>query len=246
MPSDAVIGGTGLESYPGLVVTGERRSVTAFGEPSAPLVFGEVAGRSVVFLSRHGPDHAIAPHRINYRANLRALRDAGVERIFAVAAVGGIAPGLEPGAIVVPDQIVDYTVSRTNTFFEHERVVHVDMTHPYTPELRNRLLRGAAVAGIEVHDGGVYGATEGPRFETTAEIDRMERDGCAVVGMTAMPEAALARELGMEYAACAVVSNAAAGRGPAEITMDDVYENLERGMQGVRRILAAALAIVPD
>ena len=246
MPSDAVIGGTGLESFPGLVVTGERRSVTAFGEPSAPLVFGEVAGRSVVFLSRHGPDHAIAPHRINYRANLRALRDAGVERIFAVAAVGGIAPGLEPGAIVVPDQIVDYTVSRTNTFFEHERVVHVDMTHPYTPELRNRLLRGAAVAGIEVHDGGVYGATEGPRFETTAEIDRMERDGCAVVGMTAMPEAALARELGMEYAACAVVSNAAAGRGPAEITMDDVYENLERGMQGVRRILAAALAIVPD
>ena len=246
MPSDAVIGGTGLESYPGLIVTGERRSITAFGEPSAPLVFGEVAGRSVVFLSRHGPDHAIAPHRINYRANVRALRDAGVGRIFAVAAVGGIAPGLEPGAIVVPDQIVDYTVSRTNTFFEHGRVVHVDMTHPYTPGLRNRLLRGAAVAGIEVHDGGVYGATEGPRFETTAEIDRMERDGCAVVGMTAMPEAALARELGMEYAACAVVSNAAAGRGPAEITMDDVYENLERGMQGVRRILAAALAIVPD
>ena len=246
MPSDAVIGGTGLESYPGLVVTGERRSITAFGEPSAPLVFGEVAGRSVVFLSRHGPDHAIAPHRINYRANVRALRDAGVGRIFAVAAVGGIAPGLEPGAIVVPDQIVDYTVSRTNTFFEHGRVVHVDMTHPYTPGLRNRLLRGAAVAGIEVHDGGVYGATEGPRFETKAEIDRMERDGCAVVGMTAMPEAALARELGMEYAACAVVSNAAAGRGPAEITMDDVYETLERGMQGVRRILAAALAIGPD
>ena len=190
MPSDAVIGGTGLESYPGLVVTGERRTTTAFGEPSAPLVMGDIAGRSVAFLSRHGPDHGIAPHRINYRANVRALRDAGVERIYAVAAVGGIAPGLEPGEVVVPDQVIDYTVSRTNTFFDEGRVVHVDMTHPYTPSLRNRLLRAATAAGVAVHDGGVYGVTEGPRFETAAEIDRMERDGCAVVGMTAMPEAA--------------------------------------------------------
>ena len=242
MPADAVIGGTGLESYPGLAITGERRLTTAFGEPSAPLVFGEIGGRSVVFLSRHGPDHRIAPHRINYRANIRVLRDAGVERVYAVAAVGGIAPGIEPGAVVVPDQLIDYTVSRVGTFFEEGRVVHVDMTHPYTPSLRNRVLRAAAAAGVAVHDGGVYGVTEGPRFETPAEIDRMERDGCAVVGMTAMPEAVLARELGMEYAACAVVSNAAAGRGPVEITMDGIYANLERGMQGVRRILAAALA----
>ena len=246
MPSDAVIGGTGLESYPGLVVTGERRTTTAFGEPSAPLVMGDIAGRSVAFLSRHGPDHGIAPHRINYRANVRALRDAGVERIYAVAAVGGIDRGLEPGEVVVPDQVIDYTVSRTNTFFDEGRVVHVDMTRPYTPSLRSRLLRAAAAAGVAVHDGGVYGVTEGPRFETAAEIDRMERDGCAVVGMTAMPEAALARELGMEYAACAVVSNAAAGRGPAEITMEDICANLERGMREVRRILAAALASGPD
>ena len=146
----------------------------------------------------------------------------------------------------MPDQVIDYTVSRTNTFFDEGRVVHVDMTHPYTPSLRNRLLRAAVAAGVAVHDGGVYGVTEGPRFETAAEIDRMERDGCAVVGMTAMPEAALARELGMEYAACAVVSNAAAGRGPAEITMEDIYANLERGMREVRRILAAALAPDPD
>ena len=246
MPSVAVIGGTGLESYPGLVVTGERRSTTIFGEPSAPLVVGEIGGRSVAFLSRHGPDHDIAPHRINYRANVRALRDAGVRRIYAVAAVGGIARVLEPGAIVVPDQLIDYTVSRTGTFFEEGRVVHIDMTHPYTPALRDRLLRGAAEAGEAVHDGGVYGVTEGPRFETAAEIDRMERDGCAVVGMTAMPEAALARELDMEYAACAVVSNAAAGRGPAEITMEDLYANLARGMEGVRRILAAVLAQDPN
>ena len=247
MPSDAVIGGTGLESYPGLVVTGERRSTTVFGEPSAPLVMGEIAGRSVAFLSRHGPDHGIAPHRINYRANIRALRDAGVERVYAVAAVGGIAPGLDPGAVLVPDQLIDYTVSRVNTFFEEEgRVVHVDMTHPYTPALRDRILRAAATVGVAVHDGGVYGVTEGPRFETPAEIDRMERDGCAVVGMTAMPEAALARELDMEYAACAVVSNAAAGRGPAAITMEEIYANLERGMEDVRRILAAALSAGPD
>ena len=242
MPSDAIIGGSGLESYPGLTVTGQRRSITVFGAPSAPLVIGEIAGRSVVFLSRHGPDHAIAPHRINYRANVRALRDAGVERIYAVAAVGGIAPGPEPGAVVIPHQIIDYTVSRANTFCEAGEVVHVDMTHPYTPALRARLLAGAAAAGVEVHDGGVYGVTEGPRFETAAEIDRMERDGCTVVGMTAMPEAALARELGIGYAACAVVSNAAAGRGPAEIAMDEIYANLERGMQSVRRILAATLA----
>lgn len=246
MPSDAVIGGSGLESYPGLVVTGELRSTTVFGEPSAPLVMGEIGGRNVVFLSRHGADHRIAPHRINYRANIRALRDAGVERIYAVAAVGGIARGLDPGTVVVPDQIIDYTVSRIGTFFEEGRVVHVDLTRPYTPALRARLLRGAEAAGVAVHDGGVYGATEGPRFETAAEIDRMERDGCAVVGMTAMPEAALARELGMEYAACAVVANAAAGRGPAEITMEDIYANLERGMTGVRRILAAVLSAEPD
>ena len=246
MPSVAVIGGTGLESYPGLVVTGEMRSTTVFGEPSAPLVMGEIGGRSVAFLSRHGPDHDVAPHRVNYRANIRALRDVGVQRIFAVAAVGGIAPGLEPGAIVIPDQLIDYTVSRISTFFEEGRVVHVDMTHPYTPALRDRLLRAAAEAGVAVHDGGVYGVTEGPRFETPAEIDRMERDGCAVVGMTAMPEAVLARELDMEYAACAVVSNAAAGRGPAGITMEDLYANLARGMEGVRRILAAALEAEPD
>ena len=246
MPSDAVIGGSGLESWPGLAVTGERRATTVFGEPSAPLVLGEIGGREVVFLSRHGPGHEVAPHRINYRANLRALRDAGVERICAVAAVGGIEPGLGPGTVVVPDQIIDYTVSRIGTFFEESRVVHVDLTRPYTPALRNRLLQGAAAAGVAVHDGGVYGVTEGPRFETAAEIDRMERDGCTVVGMTAMPEAALARELGMEYAACAVVSNAAAGRGAAEISMEEVYENLEGGMRKVRRIVAAALALDPD
>ena len=247
MPRDAVIGGTGLESYPGLVVTGRRRPMTAYGEPSAALVTGEIGGRCVVFLSRHGPDHAIAPHRINYRANIRALRDAGVERIYAVAAVGGIASGLEPGAVVVPEQIIDYTVSRTNTFFDVEgKVVHVDMTRPYTPALRARLLDAAAEARVAVHDGGVYGVTEGPRFETAAEIDRMDRDGCAVVGMTAMPEAALARELGMAYAACAVVSNAAAGRGASEITMEEVYANLERGMRDVRRILATTLAMGSD
>ena len=242
MPSTAVIGGSGFESWPGLRIVAERQAVTVFGEPSAPLVIGEIAGRRVAFLSRHGPDHAIAPHRINYRANIRALHDAGVRRVYAAAAVGGIAPGLDPGAVVIPHQIIDYTVSRAGAFCEDGRVVHVDMTRPYTPALRERLLAAAASAGVEVHDGGVYGATEGPRFETAAEIDRLERDGCTMVGMTAMPEAALARELGMEYAACAVVSNAAAGRGPAEISMEAIYENLERGMAGVRRILAAALA----
>ena len=172
MPADAVIGGTGLESYPGLVVIGERRSTTVFGEPSAPIVLGEIGGRSVAFLSRHGPDHGIAPHRINYRANIRALRDAGVERIFAVAAVGGIAPGLEPGAVLVPDQLIDYTVSRANTFFDEGRVVHVDMTHPYTPVLRRPVAaRRRRRPGSRCTTGGSTGSRRGrasrPRRRST-------------------------------------------------------------------------------
>lgn len=248
--ADAIIGGTGCESLPGLVLTGERRPMTVFGAPSGPLLFGTLGGdgsegaegRPVVFLSRHGPEHEIAPHRVNYRANVRALRDAGVERIHAVAAVGGIASGLAPGDIVVPHQLIDYTTGgRAVTFHDEGPPVHIDFTHPYTPSLRARLLEAAAAAGVTVHNGGVYAVVEGPRFETAAEIDRMERDGCTVVGMTAMPEAALARELGIEYAACTVVSNMAAGRGLGEITEKEIYANLELGMDGVRRILAAAL-----
>ena len=209
-------------------------------EPSAPLSHGRLQGVEIVFLARHGAPHVIAPHRVNYRANVWALHRAGVRRIVAVAAVGGIRSDLHSGAIVVPDQIGDYTWGRAHTFFEHDldHVVHVDFTSPYCRRLRTRLLEAARRAGIDAFDRGTYAATQGPRLESAAEIDRLERDGCDVVGMTGMPEAALARELGMSYVHCTVVSNRAAGRGEEILTMETIRSNLETGMASVRRVLS--------
>ena len=236
----AVIGGSGLAAFDGLEIVRETRVHTPWGEPSAPLNFGILAGTGIVFLARHGVPHVLPPHRVNYRANIWALHHAGVRRIIAVAAVGGIRSGFDCGAIVVPDQIVDYTWGRDHTFFEEnlEHVVHVDFTSPYCGRLRAGLLAAARRAGIDAADGGTYAATQGPRLESAAEIDRLERDGCDVVGMTGMPEAALAREFGMSYAHCAVVSNRAAGRGSEALAMEMIRANLESGIAGVRRLLA--------
>lgn len=239
-----VIGGSGLARLEGLEVT-ERLAVdTPFGRPSAPLVRGRLAGADTVFLARHGPGHTIPPHRVNYRANVWALREAGVSAIVAVAAVGGIDAALRPGVLAIPEQIVDYTWGRASTFFEDglEDVVHVDFTHPYCPVLRARLLAAAGALGIECIDGGVYGATQGPRLESAAEIDRMERDGCTMVGMTGMPEAGLAREAGLDYAHCALSVNLAAGRGGEPLTMAVIGAHLETGMARVRALLPGVLA----
>ena len=235
----AVIGGSGLTAFDGLEAVREARVDTPWGEPSAPLTHGRLAGVDVVFLARHGVPHGIPPHRVNYRANIWALHHAGVRRIIAVAAVGGIRAGLESGVIVVPDQIVDYTWGRNHTFFEDglERVAHVDFTSPYCARLRDALLDAARRAGVDAVDGGTYAATQGPRLETAAEIDRLERDGCDIVGMTGMPESGLARELGMSYAHCAVVSNRAAGRGTDTLAMETIRANLESGVARVRRLL---------
>lgn len=237
----AIIGGTGLRSLAGLEITGERPVGTPYGEPSAPLVHGVFAGREVLFLARHGTNHTLAPHRVNYRANIWALHEAGAERIIAVAAVGGITPPMHPGRIAIPDQIIDYTWSRAQTFFEDGQVSHVDFTEPYDPELRSVLCDAATDAGLDVYDGGTYGTTQGPRLESAAEINRMERDGCDMVGMTGMPEAGLARELGIYYAHCTVVANWAAGRGEGPISMDAIEANLASGMLGVRALLERAL-----
>ena len=212
---------------------------TPWGEASAPLAHGRLDGAGIVFLARHGVPHAIPPHRVNYRANIWALHSSGIRRIVAVAAAGGIRADLESGAIVIPDQIVDYTWSRGHTFFEDDldRVVHVDFTSPYCARLRAGLLGAARRAGIDAADGGTYATTQGPRLETAAEIDRLERDGCDVVGMTGMPEAALARELGISYAHCVVVSNRAAGRSAEELTAELIGVNLELAMIRVRRLL---------
>ncbi len=235
----AIIGGTGLTRVQKLAI--ERREVmhTPYGEPSGALTFGELYGRNVAFLPRHGYGHTIPPHMVNYRANLWCLKQHGIQRVIAVCAVGGIRADLVPPSIVIPDQIIDYTWSRNHTFFESDltEVTHIDFTEPYCNEMRAQLLDAAGKAGVEVFASGTYGASQGPRLETAAEIDRMERDGCHMVGMTGMPEAALARELDLCYAVIAVSANAAAGRHDGAISMEVIDRNLTVGMEKVRAIL---------
>ncbi len=239
----AIIGGTGLTSLKGLEIINREVMHTPYGEPSAPLVFGVLCGTDVVFLPRHGAGHTIPPHKVNYRANIWALKERGATRVVAINAVGGIRADMQPARLAFPDQIIDYTWSRVNTYFEEglSHVTHIDFTHPYCEELRQLLIESARETELDAVEEGTYGATQGPRLETIAEIDRMERDGCALVGMTGMPEAALARELGLCYAACAVVANMAAGRGGDEITMTEIEQNLKGGMEQVRRLLEHAV-----
>jgi 5'-methylthioadenosine phosphorylase len=237
----AIIGGSGLTQLASLDVTRREVVRTPYGEPSGALQFGQVRDCPVVFLARHGYGHTIPPHRVNYRANIWALKSVGAGRVVSVASVGGIRPDLGPGTLIVPHQIIDYTWGRKSTFFENidGPVVHVDFTEPYDGGLRLAVLEAAARAGEAIVDGAVYAATQGPRLETVAEIDRLERDGADIVGMTGMPEAALARELELPYAAIAVVANFAAGRGDSEheIRFESIEAVLHESMVRVRRII---------
>ena len=239
----AIIGGSGLTQLGTLEVTQRKVARTPYGEPSGALTFGRIARRDVIFLARHGYGHTIAPHEVNYRANIRALKDAGATEVVSVASVGGIRNDTWPGALLLPQQIVDYTWGRAHTFFEGAGVpvTHIDFTEPYSAALRERLLKAARRCGEALADGGVYAASQGPRLETAAEIDRFERDGADMVGMTGMPEAALAREVGLEYAAIAVVANFAAGRGDSAhaVPLDKIGTVLEEAMGRVRRIIGA-------
>jgi 5'-methylthioinosine phosphorylase len=203
----AIIGGTGLTRLQELEITRlqgleiKEREVlqTPYGEPSCPLTAGLLYGREIIFLARHGDRHTIPPHQVNYRANLWALKQLGVSTVISVCAVGGITRDVGPGVIMIPDQIIDYTWGRPHTLFEDDldAVKHIDFTRPYCEALRQELLAAADRTGIAVLGKGTYGATQGPRLETAAEIDRMERDGCHIVGMTGMPETSIARELGL-------------------------------------------------
>lgn len=237
----AIIGGSGMTQLSCLKISRRRVLRTPYGEPSGPLTFGTINGHDIVFLARHGHGHTIPPHRINYRANIWALRSLTPEHIVAVAAVGGIREDLIPGKLIIPNQIVDYTYGRDFTYFDgsEEPVTHVDFTHPYSSVTRTQLFRAARLAGESVIDGGVYAAVQGPRLETAAEINRLESDGCDIVGMTGMPEAALAREQGLNYATLAVVANYAAGRGTnvAAIPLKEIYSVLETAMVRVRSII---------
>jgi 5'-methylthioadenosine phosphorylase len=239
----AIIGGTGLTQLASLDISHREAVRTPYGETSGLVTLGSIRGLPVAFLARHGDGHTIPPHQINYRANLWALKDRGATEIVSVASVGGIRADLAPGRIVIPHQIIDYTWGRMSTFFENEMpVTHVDFTEPYTPSLRRRLLAAAKGCGEDVVDGAVYAATQGPRLESAAEIDRLERDGADIVGMTGMPEAALAREIGLGYAAIAVVVNHAAGRGASMggVSIAQIEEVLKATMGRVRRIIEAA------
>jgi len=237
----AIIGGSGLTQLSSLEVTRRQIVRTPYGEPSGALIFGRVGTSEVVFLARHGYGHTIPPHEVNYRANISALNEVGATRVVSVASVGGIRADLGPGTLLVPHQIIDYTWGRKMTFHEgvESQVTHIDFTDPYDESLRVALLDAARTAGEKVVDGGVYAATQGPRLETAAEINRFERDGADVVGMTGMPEAALAREAGLPYAAINVVANYAAGRGDSahRIEFAHIEATLHGAMTRVHRLL---------
>ena len=236
----AVIGGTGLYRFPGLEDIERHHVDTPYGKPSGDTVVGTLAGKRVAFLARHGEGHSIVPHRINYRANVWTLHRLGARRIVGINAVGGIREDMGPRVLAVPDQIIDYTSGRATSFCDAEgaEVKHIDFSEPYSAALRAALVSASRKAGVAIVDGGCYGATQGPRLETRAEIARMRRDGCDLVGMTGMPEAALARELECEYACLALVANWAAGVGEeAEISLPEIFANLEAATAEVPKIV---------
>jgi 5'-methylthioadenosine phosphorylase len=241
MPLVAIIGGSGLSQLGNMEVTQRRVARTPYGEPSGPLTFGRIKGREVMFLARHGYGHTIAPHEVNYRANMWALKDAGADLVVSVASVGGIRADIAPGMLVLPDNIIDYTWGRSSTYFEGAGVPvnHIDFTEPYSAQVRKKILAAAKACNEKILDGGTYGATQGPRLETAAEITRMERDGAHIVGMTGMPEAALAREISLDYATIAVVANFAAGRADSKraVPLDRIGEVLDEAMGRVRKII---------
>ena len=246
-PVLAVIGGTGLYALADLQDVQTHQPDTRYGAPSGPVRVGTLAGRRVAFLARHGEGHSVPPHKVNYRANLAALQSLGATQVLALNTVGGIGERFGPRVLACPDQLIDYTWGRVSTICEEPgtEVLHVDFGDPYTPSLRARVLAAAQAAGVALVDGGCYGATQGPRLETKAEIARMRRDGCDLVGMTGMPEAGLARELGLDYACLAIVANWAAGAGPDPdevITLEDVLANVAAASSGLPAILAGLVA----
>lgn len=239
-----IIGGSGLTKLKNLEIAERRVMRTPYGEPSAPLTYGNLNGRTVVFLPRHGAGHTIPPHKVNYQANMWALKESGVSHVVAVAAVGAITARALTTRLVFPDQIIDYTYGRAHTYFGDKQVTHVDFTQPYCEELRQVLFDAAKRAQVEAVTTGTYAATQGPRFETVAEIRKLERDGADVVGMTGMPEAGLARELGLCYATVAVIANPAAGKVEGEISLKQIEKNLEMGMEKVRTLLAHVIPLL--
>ncbi len=239
MTSIAIIGGSGFTSLNGLEITRKQIQQTPYGEPSGPLTFGVFSEREIVFLHRHGNPYFIPPHEINYRANIWALSENNVENIISVNAVGGITQEMFPGRLVIPEQLIDYTWGRRHTYFDEgtDNLTHIEFTNPYSETLRKHLIEAGKSAKLDIYAGGTYGATQGPRLETAAEINRMEKDGCDIVGMTGMPETVLARELEINYASISVVANWAAGKSKETINMEMIENNLNQGIEKVCTLL---------
>jgi 5'-methylthioinosine phosphorylase len=235
----AIIGGSGSGLPSGFRAQRLERPATRWGEPSAAIHVGMLAELPALYLARHGEPHLLAPHRINYRANIQALQDLAATHVIAINAVGGIGPDALTGSLCVPDQIIDYTWGRESSFFDGSVLAldHIEFAAPYDAWLSQQLCDAAAAAGIALRNGGVYGCTQGPRLETAAEIRRMQRDGCDLVGMTAMPEAVLARELGLPYACMAMVVNRAAGLSPEPITLEQIHREAARCREHIEQIL---------
>ena len=243
----AIIGGSGLYSLgEEFHLADQCERQTPYGETSADVLLGRWHDLDIAFLPRHGSSHRVPPHLVNYRANLWALKQAGVSKIISVNAVGGISADMAPSTIALPQQLIDYSCGREHSFCDgsDEVVQHVDFSQPYSASLQASLKRAAVQLDLTIVDSGTYGCTNGPRFETAAEILRMRRDGCSIVGMTGMPEAGLARELDIEYACLALVVNWAAGIADSEISMDEIMANLERGIQQLRPLLLAAARLI--
>ena len=242
----AIIGGSGSGTLlPEMTVKEHIELTTPYGKPSSPIVHGIYEDQSFYVLYRHGMSHTLPPHKINYRANIWALSELNVKAVVAIATCGAIRSTLVPGSLMVPDQLIDYTWGRESTFFDGTdgRVGHLEMTYPYCSQLREVLLLAANNLDVTLVNGGVYGIAQGPRFETPAEINRMEIDGVDVVGMTGMPEAALAAEKSICYATVNFIVNPAAGRGNHAIGMDEIKMAWESGYKKLNRLLAETLAI---
>lgn len=244
----AIIGGSLLGEINGLRDITEERISTPFGEPSDACITGSIDNADVVYLNRHGRSHHIAPHLVNYRANMFVLKVLDVTHVIAVTAVGGITGIMSPMQWVVPDQIIDYSYGREQTYNEYndEPVNHIDFTSPFTDSLRKKLQQAVTMNGLTCQAQATYGVTQGPRLETIAEIQRMERDGCDIVGMTAMPEAALARELELDYATLSLVVNRAAGMGEGAdvISMDEINQRIDEGNKQIEMIIQSAISLI--
>lgn len=240
-----VIGGSGLYEIAGVVVKDIKKLSTPFGDPSDSYRICEISGREIAFLPRHGSPHKIPPHRINYRANIWGFKEIGAERILSVNATGGMNPEMTPGAIVIPDQIIDMTKGRESTFYDGDEVVHIDFTEPYCPEMRETIFIAAEKAGIGIKKSGTYICVEGPRLETATEIKVFSMLGADVVGMTMMPEASLARELEICFAGIAVVTNYAAGISNKKLTTTEVIETMAASTERLKLLLKEIFAILP-